>query len=529
MPPGKRRQSNAMLYTLVTFVALFVIATTVAVIYYVRAEDLRTKNKDGEQKLKELASSDEQRRMGEIVGDKISGQSYMGSLNEYMDQLVITVIGKPVPSTTAQMKVTKDIPRVLGPLVAQAQAYIGTSAAVVAPAAKPADANAADPNSKPAVANASDPNNKPAVAKTDDPDSKSAAVADVNQPALTTVLAGLLNVLKQTTDARDLATQQLQQLQAKFDSETEAWAKARASLKADVEDYRKQVEATKNDYAALREQLNQRTSEQTANFDVKLKDAQAKAQQLDDDLSKTKSDLKLAEERVKASAEQMGKIQPAPATLVAAQKPDGKVIMVNPGAGTVLIDLGSEDHVYPGLTFSVYDRFAGIGKDGKPKAEVEVFAIDNKVCTARVLSSEEKNPIVTSDMVANLIWDRSRQNRFVIAGDFDLTGDGKPEPDAIDRIKSLIEKWGGAVEEAVSARTDFVVLADPPEVPKPPTEAALQADPTLRDKYDAAQERLDRYNQIKQQANALYIPVLNYERFLYFTGYKTESTRPGAF
>ena len=39
MPPGKRRQSNAMLYTLITFVGLFIIATTVAVIYYVKAEE----------------------------------------------------------------------------------------------------------------------------------------------------------------------------------------------------------------------------------------------------------------------------------------------------------------------------------------------------------------------------------------------------------------------------------------------------------------------------------------------------------
>ena len=42
-------------------------------------------------------------------------------------------------------------------------------------------------------------------------------------------------------------------------------------------------------------------------------------------------------------------------------------------------------------------------------------------------------------------------------------------------------------------------------------------------------QRLDQYNQIKQQAGTFYIPVLSYERFLYFIGYKVESTRPGAF
>jgi len=48
MPPGKRRQSNAMLYTLITFVGLFIVATTVAVIYYVKAEELRTTTEEAQ-------------------------------------------------------------------------------------------------------------------------------------------------------------------------------------------------------------------------------------------------------------------------------------------------------------------------------------------------------------------------------------------------------------------------------------------------------------------------------------------------
>jgi len=39
MPAGRRPQSNAMLYTLVTFVGLFILAATVAVIYYVQFEE----------------------------------------------------------------------------------------------------------------------------------------------------------------------------------------------------------------------------------------------------------------------------------------------------------------------------------------------------------------------------------------------------------------------------------------------------------------------------------------------------------
>jgi len=38
MPIGKRQQNNAMLYTIIAFVGLFIIAAAVAVIYYVKFE-----------------------------------------------------------------------------------------------------------------------------------------------------------------------------------------------------------------------------------------------------------------------------------------------------------------------------------------------------------------------------------------------------------------------------------------------------------------------------------------------------------
>ena len=43
MPPRKRHESNAMLYTLIAFVGLFIAGATVAIIYYVKAEDFKTK------------------------------------------------------------------------------------------------------------------------------------------------------------------------------------------------------------------------------------------------------------------------------------------------------------------------------------------------------------------------------------------------------------------------------------------------------------------------------------------------------
>ena len=44
MPPTKRRQSNDMLYTLIVLIGLCIVAVTVAVIFYIRAEEARTRS-----------------------------------------------------------------------------------------------------------------------------------------------------------------------------------------------------------------------------------------------------------------------------------------------------------------------------------------------------------------------------------------------------------------------------------------------------------------------------------------------------
>jgi hypothetical protein len=260
-----------------------------------------------------------------------------------------------------------------------------------------------------------------------------------------------------------------------------------------------------------------------------LEDERAASRQLNQDLLKTRAELEVAQQRLSSALTQVAKTQPSPDPEASAYQPDGKIVLVDDAAGIVHINLGSDDHIYRGLTFSVYDKASGVPRDGKPKAEIEVFAIAKTTATARVLSSEKRNPIATDDIVANLIWDASKKNQFVIAGDFDLTGKGQPTYDAKSRIAGLIEKWGGATSDEVSAKTDFIILGTEPRVPQEPTFEDLTRDPTLRDKYNAAQQRLAYYNQIRQQAAAFYIPVFTFDRFLYFIGYENSLGKPGAF
>jgi hypothetical protein len=85
------------------------------------------------------------------------------------------------------------------------------------------------------------------------------------------------------------------------------------------------------------------------------------------------------------------------------------------------------------------------------------------------------------------------------------------------------------VADNVSAQTDFVVLGQAPLVPKEPTVADLEVDPTAKEKHQAAVQRLNHYKEVQSRAEALRIPIFKYDRFLDFIGYSEQANKPGAF
>ncbi|MDI6447670.1 hypothetical protein [Anaerobaca lacustris] len=490
MPPGKRRQSNAMLYTLITFVGLFIIATTAAVIYYVKAEELRTTTQEAQSELSRMASADEVRRVGDIVGTRLPGQTNLGSMVEYYNRVVALIVGRPIQVTSAEVNVGQAT-NAFRSLVEQARPHINIGAP---------DPNAAEPD-----------------------------LADPNRVSWRSMASDLVAKVRQTSEQLDARTQQFQKLQQEFTDATELWQQTADDLNARIGEYELQVQQTKADYDDLRALLEQSSEQRAANILRQLEEERALSRQLNQDLIKTQAELEIAQQRLSGALTDVAKIQPSPDPEAPAHKPDGRIILVDEASGIVHINLGSDDRIYRGLTFSVYDKASGVPRDSKPKAQIEVFAIGKTTSTARILSSERRNPIATDDIVANLIWDAGKKNHFVIAGDFDLTGKGQPTYDARTRIADLIQRWGGATSDDVSAKTDFVILGTEPQVPREPSFDDLASDPTLRDKYDAARQRREYYDQVRQQAQAFYIPVFTFDRFLYLIGYENYIGKPGAF
>jgi hypothetical protein len=510
MPAGKRRQSNAMLYTLITFVGLFVVATTVAVIYYVKAEELRTRSEELQSEMNQAVTQDERRNLTSIVGAKLPGQrSFFGTLSQHLDEMILLVKGAPLQETTAEVKVAST-EKAVDELLKTVGSYIPL------PVAEPNAANApAEPNAtgaQAAGAAATEPN----------------AVAPIRIP-LTSVIRDLMAKLAQTTELKNATEKQLSDVQGKFNNAVATWEETQKKLAGDIDSYRQQVAQIKTDYNDLRALVEKNSDERVKLLLDQVEQAKAESKKLNQDLLRTQAELNVAQGRLQGALASVQDLQPAPDRESVAYKPDGEVILVDDAAGVIRINLGYDDHIYRGLTFSVYDRSAGVTRDGKPKAQVEVFAVDRRASAARVVSSDKKNPILTGDIIANLIWDSSKHNVFVVAGDFDLDGDKKPDFDGVRKIEALIQKWGGTVANDVSADTDFVILGTEPQVPPEPTPEILTADPTATDKYNAARQSNDRYETVRQQAESLWVPIFNYDRFLYFTGYASQIGKPGAF
>jgi predicted nuclease with TOPRIM domain len=467
-----------MLYTLITFVGLFIVSTTIAVIYYVEAEDKRTRLEETQREIDRLANSRQIGQLGSIVGTREGGDTWIGTMVEYVDETTTMIVGGVPETTSAEAKVNNAQIRADNALKA-AQQYVN--------------------------------------------------IADPNTTGLVQVISGLTSELNETIETNEALQKDLKDQMAQFEIVKNAYADRERTLEEEKNRLQALVDKMEADYAELQARLEQSTSEQVANIRQQLDEARAELKTAEGTLLKTQAELEMTQDIMRRAQEQVREIMPAPDPEVLAHKADGKIILIDDKANVVHLNIGSNQRVYRGLTFTIYDRSGAVSRDGKGKAEIEVFDIADTYSTARIVDSDPKQPVLLGDIAANLIWTSDKANVFAIAGEFDLDGDGNIDENAAGRIQSLIEKWGGTVVDDITIHTDFLVLGEQPVVPQqPPTLEEMELDPGAMQRYENLRERLNRYNQLRNQAQALWIPIFKYERFLYFIGYKGQITQAGA-
>jgi hypothetical protein len=486
MPARRRKQSNAMLYTLITFVGLFLVAIIIAGICYVKIEEYRDKAVKAESNLDEMVTPQQWQDRGKIVGKipqvslrpRKAGETYLGKMVEHFSGTTSLIVGF-VPEMTS------------------------------------AEADVNDTNIK--VANA-----LKSVRK-------HISIADPNAGLVKTI-NDLVAKLNRTKEANIALQKDLNNQIAQFEITKKAYDDKHLINEEEKNKLQALVDKMQADYADLQARLELSTTQQIDNYRKQLDDANANLRIAEGTLLKTQAQLKESMGIMKRAQQEVMDIMPPPDHEVMAHRADGKIILIDDQAQVIHLDIGTDQHVYRGLTFTVYDRSGSVPKDGKGKAEIEVFDVADTYCAARITESDPKKPILLDDIVANLIWHSDKSNVFVIAGDFDLDNDGNIDENAAGKIKTLIEKWGGKVVDNISVDTDFLVLGDQPQVPlQQPTFEQLELDPGATQRYEVLVQKLNHYNQLQSKAQALWIPVFRYERFLYFIGYKGQISKAGAF
>ena len=480
MPIGKK-STDSTLYALIAFVALFIIAATAGVIYYLKFEEQRGLADTAQKRLGEFASPAEVQKIGALVGAEQSGKSRLKVTLDYLDQTLSLIVPGVPGETSAEVKVNEATTKVREMLAGIDKQY--------------SELNDIDANS-----------------------------------TLLQVTEKLTAALQSASTAEKAARGQLEELQNKFDDATKASMEKEQALLAEKEKFQQQFEKVRSGYDELKGLLEKKTDEQVKDLYGKLDQERTGREETNKQLLKSQAELQTAQDRIqKILKEDVWPIKPPPDKEVKAFEPDGKVILVDDQAKTVQINLGGNDHIYQGLTFAVYDRGQPIPRDGKGKAEIEVYSVGDSFSGARIIRSDKKNPVVADDIIANLIWSPTKANTFVVAGDFDLNGDGVPDDEAVAKIRRLVEKWGGKVADSVTVNTDYVILGTPPEVPTKPTTQETERYPNAMEKYERTLQQAAKYKDVQSQAQALSIPILNADRFLYFIGYKTQAGNPGAF
>lgn len=212
---------------------------------------------------------------------------------------------------------------------------------------------------------------------------------------------------------RDAAIQKQQQ-------DNEEFLQARATMKEEGEKTRDELTKASRELAAVR------------------KTAADEKTKLEGDLTKTRAIVETQrQELTRLRSDRFENVQ-------------GEIDYVVPPGRMVLINLGSADSLVVGVQFGVVDVNELNIEEAELKSQIQVTKIlGEHSAQARVLGNPSyKNPVVRGDKLYSPFWAPGRKVRIALAGDIDITGDGRSNT---EQLKSMIELAGAEVAATISA------------------------------------------------------------------------------
>jgi len=311
-------------------------------------------------------------------------------------------------------------------------------------------------------------------------------------------MAALQQQLAECQKNRDTVTAGYKELETQFQAKT-------ADFLNKLKDLEKLFDSYKKEYAEQLDTIKTQVS----------KDLQDKLTQMGKNFNQNVDELRDMVRRnlqllIKATTEQ------GPAELRAAssmsveqltQKVDGEVLDI---AGPVIyISLGAKQGVKPGMRFCVISTTLKGEVKPKVKGVVEVTNVGDMTGECRVIKSLPGDPVIRGDYLINLVYDKDLALTFFVLGDFDLNNTGNIDPAGAQKVAEIITLSGGKVSRQLSPTVNFVVMGSAPEKTAPGGE------------QDQAKQnqKVRMFNDLKDQVQALSIPIIQPNLFLKYTGF----------
>jgi hypothetical protein len=350
---------------------------------------------------------------------------------------------------------------------------------------------------------------------TDDPNVKKKAIP-ADQP-VGTMLNSLYALFRSTAE-------QANKLAAERDDLNKQLTAEQKDLKAKTDEFNARIAELETKYTTLTaqsEQYRNKAGTELAELQAaRTKEREDFAKELDAARkAKETAEITLKKEKNRAEdlVNQLAQFKPSGGGGSVLQVKDGVIVRIVPDGDVVYIDLGKRENLKPGMTFSVYSPIRGIPADGKGKATIEVASVFDTTAECRVTSRVPGEPLLVDDIIANPVFDRTRQYHFAVAGDFDLNFDGQPEDPAGKEVIRLIERLGGKVVGTIDSNTDFLVLGSPPPA-QAVAATGTELDAAAVERNTQLAQRRQLYDAALREARSLSIPVLTRTQLLHFMG-----------
>ena len=329
---------------------------------------------------------------------------------------------------------------------------------------------------------------------------------------------GLIDMVRSADDQRNATEKEANDFKKQRNDALDERDKARSSHDETISQYKEWKDRSNADIESLKKKLGEMTAEHAkllaeakAAWDHIRQDKDRKIGELTDRNQAGDTKMRELQQMIAVLQKKIGNMRARSEVIT---KADGKIRSLAEG-GFCFIDLGAEDGVEAGFTFAVYPQ-TGIPKGGANKGSIAVVSVGRDVSRCRVVSQDRANPIIPDDLVANVAFDSIRKWRFVVEGNFDLHGTGRPTPQGAVKAKLLLKRLGAVVADKVNIEVDFVIMGAKPPVPRRPDEDAPPQDWEIWRQKVKEQKR---FAQIEDLAKKLGIPIRNTNWLLDMTGY----------